>query len=229
MFGGRTVLNYAYAAHLILYRCVLAPHSAPNPQVKYSHARVGGGRSVKSFLPAQVNLFLVGDCASLNVGDRLTYNCHWQLSLLPVHVANDSLKVIANIPLRSLATRLTRTQLMQIARVHGIPFKSKATIDALAAAVSDHKSSCPESVSIFNLLANEDQRRSERHRERNTVYKHTSKTSESKRSEASEALRRKWTKDKVDLVHKKRPNTTSLPSDFPPPPASRELRHSVIT
>ncbi|KAJ7305399.1 hypothetical protein DFH08DRAFT_721191, partial [Mycena albidolilacea] len=56
-----------------------------------------------------------------------------------------------------------------------------------------------------------------------------SKTSESKRSKASEVLWRKWTKDKVDLVHKKRPNTTSLSSDFPPPPASRELRHSVIT
>lgn len=65
--------RYVCAARLYFCRCIFKLRYEPNQQVRYSHARVGGARSVKSFVAAQVNPYLVGDGASLNrrVGERL--------------------------------------------------------------------------------------------------------------------------------------------------------------
>jgi hypothetical protein len=102
----------------------------PIPLMNYAPARhQGGGRSTKKFLPAQINPFITDKYTPLAAVDRLMYHSHGSCANILAEVAHDPSKVLAVMPLRLLASKLTKIQLKEIIAVHKIAVPNRGLID----------------------------------------------------------------------------------------------------
>jgi hypothetical protein len=170
----------------------------------------GGGRSTKKFLPAQINPFITDEYAPLAGVDRLMYHSHGSPANMLPEVAHDSSKVLAVMPLRILASELTKIQHKEIAAVHKIAMPNRGLIDQLVAAVVNHECHCEPTVFVFEVLKNVTELQTASHRARNIAYKSRARANPKDpkgKFKASEALRGKR---KLDQLAAKSVNLRTL-------------------
>ncbi|KAJ7259106.1 hypothetical protein B0H12DRAFT_1014588, partial [Mycena haematopus] len=153
----------------------------------------------------------------------MTFEFQCSPSSIRSQILDDPAKVCADVPLPTLVPRCNKKQLQSLAVLHGIQWSHRNTVSELRTVLEDHNCDCPRLISVFHvqtgvaiLAAKAEQKRNKRQADRSTV-----------RVKSSDAAR-KYRKARASS--NKRPAISERSFvPFPPEPASRSLRHEIVS